>query len=221
MFREAMLVVRKDLLIERRSLIGAIHVVPFALVLLVLFAFALDPDRGTLNRAAPGLFWVSALLSSVMALQRAFAIESVGSSFETLRLSGLRPGAVFAGKATAMALQLLGLQGVLLVGIVVLYDVAPAGALAMVPVCLLATLGIVAVGTIYGTFTGGTAARETLLPLLFLPVIAPVLLAATKASEAALGIGLDYWVWMQVLAVFAVVYLAAGSVAFGPLMEDD
>lgn len=220
MFREAMLVMRKDLLIERRSLASTAHVIPFALVMLVLFAFALDPDRATLDKAAPGLFWIAVLLSALMAIQRSFAIESGGSAFEFLKMSGLGPTAVFLGKAAALGVQLLVLECILLVGVVVLYNVDVSAAVDMIPVCLLTTVGIAAVGTIYGSFSGATSAREALLPLMFLPVIAPVLLAATRASEAAIGIGLDYGVWMQVLAVFAVVYLAAGSVAFGPLMED-
>ena len=67
----------------------------------------------------------------------------------------------------------------------------------------------------------GLRTRETLLPLLFLPVVAPVLLAATKAWDAALaGTPGRAGGWLDVLVVFAVLYIAIGTVAFGPLLED-
>ena len=86
---------------------------------------------------------------------------------------------------------------------------------------MLATIGLAAAGTLYGALAAGLRVRETLLPLLLLPVVAPVLLAATRASEAALGgtTG-DGWPWVRLLAVFAVIYVAFGVVAFGPLLEE-
>jgi heme exporter protein B len=84
-------------------------------------------------------------------------------------------------------------------------------------------VGLAAAGTLYGVLAAGLRVRETLLPLLLLPVVAPVLIAATRASESALtGVALDIAPgdWLRLLAVFAVVYLALGIVAFGPLLED-
>jgi heme exporter protein B len=76
---------------------------------------------------------------------------------------------------------------------------------------------------LYGVLAAGLRVRETLLPLLLLPVVAPVLLAATRASESALtGLTTDVASgdWLRLLAVFAVVYVAFGTVAYGALMED-
>jgi heme exporter protein B len=84
-----------------------------------------------------------------------------------------------------------------------------------------ATVGLAAAGTVYGVLAAGLRVRETLLPLLLLPVVAPVLLAATRAWEAALsGTPSDGNPWLQLLGVFAVVYVTVGVVAFGPLLED-
>src|SRR5207253_239270 len=90
----------------------------------------------------------------------------------------------------------------------VLADRAPHGPLLLAVTCVLATVGLAAAGTIYGALAAGLRVRETLLPLLLLPVVAPVLLAATRASEAALGSGSgDGWAWVQLLGVFAVIYV--------------
>lgn len=221
MWREALLVLRKDLRIEWRSKVGIGQIAPFALTILLLFGFALDPDRGVLRSVAPGLFWVAVLLSSMLAVQRSFAIESAEGARDGLRLSGLDPAAIFLGKAAAVALQLLVLELLLAAGVAIFYDMAIQGVALLLATCGFATVGIAAAGTVYGVLAVGARARETLLPLLFLPIVAPVMLAATQASEAALGGTLvEGGPWLRLLAAFAAIYAAIGTVAFGPLLED-
>src|SRR3954469_11042770 len=122
MWRDASLVAGKDLRIEGRSRVATNQVAPFAVMVLVLFAFAIDPDRGVLSKAAPGLFWVAGLFSTRLAVERSFALEAADSARDGLRLSGLDPAGIFVGKAVAVALQLAILEVVLGVGIVALYD---------------------------------------------------------------------------------------------------
>ena len=223
MFRDALLVAGKDLRVERRSRVTTNQVLPFAVLILVLFAFALEPDRGVLTRAAAGLFWVAVLLSALLAVQRSAGVESTDGTRDALRLSGLDPAGIFLGKAVAVAVQLLVLELVLGAGVVVLYDVDLHGVGVLVATCLAATAGLAAAGTLYGVLAAGLKVRDTLLPLLLLPVVAPVLIAATRASESALsGVALDVAPadWLRLLGVFAAVYVAFGVVAYGPLLEE-
>ena len=221
MWRDAALVAGKDLRIEARSRVAINQVAPFAVLVLVLFGFALDPDRGVLVRASAGLFWVAVLFSALLAVQRSFAIEAVGGGSDGLRLLGLDPAGIFMGKAAALFVQLAGLELLLTAGVVVLYGVELGGAGLMLATAAVATLGLAAAGTVYGALSAGLRARETLLPLLLLPVLAPVLLSATRAWEVALGSSVDDgWRWVQLLGVFAVVYVTFGLVAFGALMEE-
>lgn len=221
MLADARLVAGKDLRIELSSRVGMGQMVPFALLVLVLFAFALDPDRGILTRATAGLYWVAVLFAGLLAVQRAFAVEAAPGVREAIRLSGLDPAGVFLGKAAAIAAQLLVLEVALAVGVVVLYSADLAGPLLLVATCGAATVGIAAAGTLYGVLAAGLAVRDTLVPLLLLPVLAPVLLGATRASEAALGSGVDDgWSWCGLLAVFAAVYTMIGMTFFGTLLEE-
>jgi heme exporter protein B len=220
-FRDAALVAGKDLRVELRSRVGVNQILPLAVLVLVLFAFALDPDSGVLERATPGLFWIAVLFCAVLALQRTFAIESADGVSESLRLSSLDPGGMFLGKTAAVAVQLLGLEALLLLGVAVLYDAAPSGWPLLLATCVVATAGIAGAGTLYGVLSAGVRVRETLLPLLLLPVLAPVLLAATRAFEAGFerrsGEG---WPWVGLLSGFAVVYIVAGVFGFGALLEE-
>ncbi len=221
MLVDARLVAAKDLRIERRARVATNQVVPFAVLVLVLFAFALDPDRGVLDRATGGLYWVAVLLSTVLAVQRAYGLETADGVPDALRLSGLDPAGVFLGKTAALAVQLLVLEVVLLAGVALLYSTELAGPGLLVATCVAATVGLAAAGSLYGVLAAGLRVRETLLPLLLLPVVAPVLIGATRAFEAALaGAPGDGWPWCGLLSIFAAIYVAFGMLAFGPLMEE-
>jgi heme exporter protein B len=225
MWRDALLVAGKDLRIEIRSRVALNQVAPFAVLILVLFAFALDPEDGVLVRAAAGLYWVAVLLSTLLAVQRSSSLESEDGIPDAQRLSGLDPAGVFLGKAAAVAVQLVLLEILLGIGVVVLYDVDVDvhGLGTLVVTALAATVGLAAAGTLYGALAAGLRVRETLLPLLLLPVVAPVLIAATQASDAALtgrAVEVAPGDWLRLLVVFAVVYLAFGVAAYGPLMEE-
>src|SRR5712692_4460842 len=121
MWHDATLVAGKDLRIELRSRVATNQIAPFALIVLILFGFALEPDRGFLTQAAPGLFWIAVMFCSLLAVQRSFAVEAADSARDGLRLSGLDPAGIFVGKAGAIALELVGLEVLLAIGIVVLY----------------------------------------------------------------------------------------------------
>jgi heme exporter protein B len=225
-FRDAALVAAKDLRIEAKSRVITNQVLPLAFLVLVLFAFAVDPDSGILIRAAAGLFWIAVLFAALLALQRAFAIESADANRDALRLSGLDAAGVFVGKAAAVGAQLAVLEALLLAGVFVLYGVDIDGA--VVPAVMLlavasvaATGGLAAAGTLYAALAAGLRVRETLLPLLLLPVLAPVLIGATRAFESALqGVPGEGWPWVGLLALFGAVYTATGLFAFGALLEE-
>jgi heme exporter protein B len=221
MWRDAVLVAGKDLRIEARSRVVVHQVAPFAVLVLVLFAFALGPDRGAMARAAPGLFWLAVLFCALLAVQRSFAVESGEGTRDGLRLSGLDPAGIFLGKTAAVTLELLVLEVLLGTGVVLLYGDAVRSPGALVATSIAGTAGLAAVGTLYGALSSGLRVRDTLLPLLLLPVAAPVLLAGTRAWQAALGIGASRASdpWAAVLLVFAAVYLALGVVVYGPLLE--
>ncbi|HET9289778.1 MAG TPA: heme exporter protein CcmB, partial [Actinomycetes bacterium] len=91
MWRDAALVAGRDLRVEARSRVTLNQVAPFALLVLVLFAFALDPARQTLERATPGLYWVTVLFSALLAVARSAALDESGGVRDALRLSALEP----------------------------------------------------------------------------------------------------------------------------------
>jgi len=223
--RIARAVAAKDLRIELRSRVVTNQVLPFSGLVMIMFAFALDNDD-VLQRTAGGLVWLATLFSLFILVQRTFAVETFDGALDSLRVAGVNPQGIFIGKSMALFVQLLILESVLFVAAVVLYrvNVNGSGAVLLVTCVLCATAGLAFVGTLYGGLTAGARGRETLLPLLLLPVVAPVLICATRATESAFRSGGvtvgEGWPWVAVLAVFAAVFGLGGLLSFGSLIEE-
>ena len=223
--RIARAVAAKDLRIELRSRVVTNQVLPFSGLVMVMFAFALDNDD-VLQRTAGGLIWLATLFSLFILVQRTFAVETYDGALDSLRVAGVNPQGIFIGKSAALFVQLLMLESVLFIAAVVLYrvNVNGSGAVLLVTCILCATAGLAFVGTLYGGLTAGARGRETLLPLLLLPVVAPVLICATRATESAFRSGGvtvgEGWPWVAVLAVFAAVFGLGGLLSFGSLIEE-
>jgi heme exporter protein B len=114
----------------------------------------------------------------------------------------------------------LALQLILWAGVTFLFDVRVHVIWLAVVACLLATVGLACAGVHYGALSAGLRVRDTLLPLLVLPVLAPVLLAGSKVWQAALDNNASSGTqWLKILIPFAVVYLVVGIVLYGPLQE--
>src|SRR5450759_80388 len=159
MWRDTLLVAGKDLRIEARSKVALSQVAPFGIVALVLFAFALGPDRGLMAKGAPGLFWVAVLFCTVLAVQRSVSVESADGARDGLRLSGLDPAGLFLGKSAAVAAQLVVLEAVLAGGVILLYGAKVEVPWLIVVSCLLGTVGLAATGTLYGALSAGIRVR--------------------------------------------------------------
>lgn len=229
MLHDAMVMARKDLRIELASKVVLGQILPFGILVLILFGVAVSPDltvlgtdrRSVLAQAAPGLFWMAVLFSSLLALGRSFAIEAADGKLDALRMAGLDPAGIFLGKVLAVGAQLAVLEILLGFGAFVLYNTPLNSVVHLVVGAVVATVAITAAGTLYAALGSGLRVRDTLVPLLLLPVLAPVLLAATLSTEAAVfGESSNGWSWTLLLAVFALLYMGIGMLAFGPIMEE-
>lgn len=229
MLRDARLVAAKDLRIERSSRILTTQILPFALMVLILFGFGIDPDRRVveapdrtvLEQVTPGLFWIAVLFSALLALGRSFALEAADGNLDALRLAGLEPAGVFLGKAAAVLAQLLVLSLFVGCGALLFFGASVQDLWLLLATVFSASLAIATSGTLYAALASGLRVRETLVPLLVVPALAPVLLGASQAAEAALfGPSGDGWPWVAALGSFAVLYLGAGILGFESLLEE-
>jgi heme exporter protein B len=216
-------IARKDALSELRGRQAAGSTLFFAGLVLLLFGFALGPDSRRLTEAAPGLLWLAIVFGSLLTVGRLHQLEVEDDALEELARYPVERYAIYLGKALAGFAALLVLGGVLLPLVAILYGIDLAAAWpALLTTLVLGAIGLAAVGTFYAGVTVRMQAREVMLPLLMLPIVAPLLLAAVKATTAALlgdPLG-ELGAWLQLLGVFDAVMLVAGAATYGYLLEE-
>lgn len=220
--RQAGMIAAKDLRIEVRGRHATGTILPFAATLLVAFGLSIGPGRTLLQQTAPGLLWLALLFASVLAFRQSYEAEGEDGALQGLLLAPIDKAAVFLGKAAAVAVQLIALWVALLLLVAALFDVSLGGDPAVVVgACLLGTVGLAAVGSLFGVLTESPRAREAIVPLLVLPLAVPVLLSGVKATSLALaGLGSQAGGWLGLLVAFDIVFLSAGTLVFEHLMED-
>jgi len=220
--RRAWIVLWKDVLIEGRSKETLNALVFFALLLLFLFEFALGGDRERLAAALPGLLWLGFVLSGLLGLGRTFLIERENDCWDGLLLAPGDKSAIYLGKLAGNLLLMGVVEALVLALFTLFYNVDLEGALPSLALVIgLGTLGFAAVGTLFAAMTAHVRARELLFPVLFLPVLVPLLLGAVRATEAVLrGDSLSSVAhWLRLLAAADVIYVAVGVLTFDVLLE--
>lgn len=229
--RRAAAVVWKDVLSERRTKARFNAMAFFAVLVLFIFSFALGPEapapRGLgetlLQYVAPGLLWVAIVLTGVLALGRSFEMETEGGALESVWLYPGGRRALWVGKLVSNILVLLAMEALVVPFAAILYSLDLWGQLPeLAAVAALATVGFAAVGTFYAALTANIRAREVMLPVLVFPVVIPVLLAAVKGSALVLrGDPMsELGLWVRLLVVYDVVFVALCSVVFEYVLED-
>ena len=128
---------------------------------------------------------------------------------------------IFFGKMLANLLFMLTVEALILPIFSVLFNLSlfmPE----VIVIAFLATVGFAAVGTLFSAMAVNTRSREIMLPILFFPVVAPVLIAAVEASAVVIGgrSWSDMGRWPQLIAVFDVLFLVASAFVFQFTLED-
>jgi heme exporter protein B len=220
--RRAWMVAWKDVLSERRSKESLNARVFFSLLLLFVFQFALGPERARVEAALPGLLWLAFILAGLLAFGRAFLVERENDCWEGLVLSPGDKSAIYLGKLAGNVLVMIVVEVVLLVLFAVFFSLDFTQALpALAAVLALGTLGLAAVGTLFGAITAQVRAREVLLPVLLLPAVVPVLLGSVSATQTVLSgqpLG-EAAQWLKLLAAADIVYLVVGVLTFEFVLE--
>ncbi len=221
LIRAALAIAWKDIRLELRSRDIIFSALVFGLIVVVVFNFGLNRTPGSLAPVAPGLLWVAYAFTGVLAMNRAFARELEHGGLDGLLAAPITPDAVFLGKTLSSLIFMLTVQAVLLPVFAVMLDL-PALSPALGLIILLATLGFAAVGTFFAGIAVQTRSREMLLPILFFPVVVPVIIAAVEGSALALqgGPTAAIWTrWLPLLLVFDALFLVVCSWIFAHLFE--
>lgn len=214
-------VVWKDLAAELRSreLIGSMLV--FALLVILVFNFALELDIAARQTVTSGVLWVTFAFAGTLGLNRSMAVERDRGCLDGLLLAPVDRSALYFGKALGNLAFMLIIEGIVLPIYSALYNVnllRPG----LIGVVLLGSLGYAAVGTFLSAMAVQARTRDVLLPILLFPVALPVLVAAVKATGAVLLEleAAEIWPWLNLLMGYDAIFIAAAWMLFEYVLEE-
>jgi len=216
-------ILAKDLRVELRTLESVPAMALFAVTTFVLFRFGLD--RTSLGGSlAAGVLLATVLFASIIAVNRLFVAEREEGGFDAIRLAPVDTTALWAAKAVALIAYLGALELIAVPVFAAFFLDSWAGIAPLVAVLALADLGLGAVGALVSSVAASSRARDLVGPLVLLPLLVPLMIAAAKGAEPLLSAGgpsySDLGKWLAVLALYDLTFAAVGYAVFDFVVED-
>ena len=218
---KAVVILGKDILAETRSREIAFSVLFFALLVVIVASFAFDPEEDTSGSIAPGVLWIAFTFAGVLGLNRIFAVEKEKGCLEGLLLCPVDRDTIYWGKMIAGLIFMLVVEVVVTPVFLILFDL-PLFIPELMLITALATIGFVSVGTLFSAIAANARSRDILLPILFFPVVIPVIISAVKATEVAFDgkAFSDMVSWLQIMGAFDVIFLVVSALTFEFVVEE-
>jgi len=219
LWRQTAAILWKDVRCEIRTRQVWISMGLFALLVLVVFNFAVDLHVSDIAAVGPGALWIAFVFASVLGLGRTLVGEQQSGSFDRLLVCPVDRRAIYFAKLLGNLLFIGVVELVSIPVFAALFNVT-VGAAALIPIVALGTLGIAAIGTLFAAVTANTRAREVLLPVLIFPLIVPVVIGAVKATQALIVPPAVNTPWLGLIAAFDVIFLSISAITFEYVIEE-
>ena len=213
--RVVLAILWKDFLVEFRTKEIIIPIIILGLLIIVIFNFAIRPNPSLIPILAPGMLWISFSFAGILGLGRIFDMEKEQGTIEALILSPVPKDAIYLGKLLSIFSFMISVEIFLLPTFCILFNL-PLFEPRLWAVCLLGTLGFCAVGTTFSAMAVNTRAKELTLPILFFPIVVPVIIAASEATGAILSNNITFVFarWLFLLVAFDLVFLILSAMTF-------
>jgi heme exporter protein B len=214
---------RKEIRVEMRTGEIVVTTALFATLVAVLTSLAFYIDARSAARVGPGVLWIAITFGGVLAMSRSWSRERDNDVFRALLMSPVPRAAIYFSKVLATLAFLGVIEVILLLEVTVLFNLDLGGKL--LPLCILmamGTFGFAVTGNLFAAFGVRTSARDMMLAVIVLPVVAPALLSGVVATRELIGgapLG-EIYGWMLVLGAFDLGFLAAGFALFETLLVE-
>jgi heme exporter protein B len=211
----------KDLLSEIRTKESITSVLVFTLLVIVIFNFAFDSGTDTMNLVTPGVLWVTFAFAGVISLNRGFLVEKEENCIEGLLACPAPREVIYLGKAVSSLIFMFVVEAIALPIFAVLFNI-PVITPEIITITLMTTIGFTSVGTLFSAMAVNTRAREMVLPILFLPLVSPVIISAVKGTGLALNGAAwgEITTWLGIIGAFDVIFLVASYLLFPYIVEE-
>ncbi len=220
-WRKVVAITWKDALSEIRTREIVFSVLVFTLLVIVILNFAFGTSQEVMALVAPGSLWVTFTFAGVLSLNRSFILEKEQGCLEGLMACPINREVIYVGKMLSSLLIMLIIEAIALPIFAFLFNL-PVLSLQFIAITVLATVGFVAVGTLFSALAVNTKAREMILPILFLPIVVLIIICAVEASGLVLS---DVpWgslsSWLQIIVAFDAIFLVVSFLIFTFVIED-
>jgi heme exporter protein B len=221
-FSRTLTILRKDLLHELRTKEVAASVLVFSLTVIVLFHFAFEAETETIELIASGILWVTFAFAGVLSQNRTFALEKERGCLDGLMLCPVDREIIYLGKMMASFLYMMVIEIIVLPVFLVLFDMPFRVMPQILAIAVLATIGFAVIGTLFSAIAANTKAREILLPILFYPIIIPILILAVSATSEVFDGGSWGSVssYLGVMLAFDAVFATVSVLVFEYVLEE-
>ncbi len=211
----------KDILLELRTKERVSSLLVLALLIVLVFVFALTPEQLKHPAFGSALLWVALVFAGMLSIQRTFILEQERNCLTGLLLCPIDPGQVFFAKFLSNVFFLTVVEAVVAPLTLALLGLSFSFSLLALPLVLLfGIVGFSALGTLFAAIAVRTRAREIILPLMLLPLLVPLFIAAVNVTGALLAGEVWTGVWFRVLIAFDVIFVVTGWLTFGFVVQE-
>jgi heme exporter protein B len=219
--RKVWAITAKDLRAELRAKETLSVMIAFSVLAVLIFGLAFDLRVPEATMVAPGVLWVVILYAGVLGLNRSFGAEVDRGTLAALLLAPVDRSAIYFGKFLAHLFFMLINAAIILPFTLVIFDINLLQPWILVGV-LLGTVGYTAVGTLFAALAANSRARESLLPILLLPVMVPIFMAGVALTAAVLDQRAlaDFQRWLWVMVVYDLLFITVAYLVFDLIWEE-
>lgn len=214
----------KDLRVELRSREIVYTMIFFAVLVVLIFAFAFAREGEPMHAVAGGILWVVVAFAGTLGLGRFFDRERENDTQRALLLCPTPRSAIFLAKLMGILIFILAAEAVVLPLLILLFDLQVSDLGLLIATLLAGSLGYAAVGALFAASLMQSRSRDVLLGIMLFPIVTPVIIAGAKGTAALLG-GPDgaagALVWLRLLGAFDLVFVTLSLWAFGPLTRSE
>ena len=214
-------IVWKDILLESRTKDISLSIIIFASLVLLIFNFAVEPTTQIMAIVAPGIMWVAITFAGVLGLTRSLALEKESGNLHALMTSPISRESIFYGKMLSNFLFMFFTVVIVFPIFTVLFNLSTFS-INLYLIAILTIIGTSCAGTLFATMAINTRSREIMLPLLFLPIIVPIVIAAVEATGPLItntNTGSQYQ-WIYLLGVMDLILLVICPLGFSIIIEE-
>ncbi len=220
--KKLLTIIRKDILIELRTKEMINTMLIFSLTVILISNFAFGKLRTELiHDLAPGVLWIAFVFTGMLGMARSFIAEKDKGCLQGMMLAPSDWSIIYLGKTISNLIFLLIIEIITIFAFIILFDFLELlnNPMNLFLIILIGTFGFVSIGTLLSAISVNSKTREMLLPVLFFPIIIPVLIGSVEATKTLLTNNQGFWSWIRILSAYDIIFFTVSTLFFNYVIE--